>query len=181
MRILSGSTSSLWRLLSLAASLGSRGGNSLAQRAATASSLSCRFARIDAQYEMQVVAHDRISVDRNGEGFRRELDTGFNLRPSVFEGLPVIAVGMKPTLRGLRDIANSSRQYDVTITHNSPNPSAIPSSPTCSKRSVFVAPWVSICSPLVNTTRSPDLSKFASTSLRMLPRAAWRGVWPRLS
>lgn len=62
---------------------------------------SCRFARIDAQYEMQVIAHDRISADRNGEGFRRELDTGFNLRPPVFEGLPVIAVGMKPTLRGL--------------------------------------------------------------------------------
>ena len=65
--------------------------------------------------------------------------------------------------------------------HNSPNPSAVPSSPTCSRRRVFVAPWVSMCSPLVNTTRSPGPSRPASTSLRMLPRAACRGVSPRLS
>lgn len=66
-------------------------------------------------------------------------------------------------------------------THNSPNPSALPSSPTRSSRSVLVAPWVSMCSPLVNTTRSPGESRPASTSAAMLPRAAWRGVWPRLS
>lgn len=65
--------------------------------------------------------------------------------------------------------------------HNSPRPSAIPSCPTCSRRRVLVAPWVSMCSPLVKTTRSPGSSRPAWTSLRMLPRAAWRGVSPRLS
>jgi len=65
--------------------------------------------------------------------------------------------------------------------YNSPNPSACPSAPTCNKRKVLVAPLVSICSPLVKITRSPGPRHPASTNRRMLPRAAWRGVWPRLS
>src|SRR5690606_17865769 len=63
----------------------------------------------------------------------------------------------------------------------SPRPLARPSEPTSSRRRVLVAPWVSMCSPEVNTTRSPGDSMPASTSTRMLPRAASRGVRPRLS
>lgn len=52
----------------------------------------CRFARVDAQHQMKVIAHDRASIDRNGEGIGHELDMGFNPRPSVFEGLPGVAI-----------------------------------------------------------------------------------------
>jgi hypothetical protein len=50
------------------------------------------FARIDAQYQMQMIAHDRIGVDGDSEAFGYELDAGFDTCLAVFEGLPGIAV-----------------------------------------------------------------------------------------
>src|SRR5690606_3767059 len=64
---------------------------------------------------------------------------------------------------------------------SAPRPCAAPSSPTCSRRSVLVAPWVSMVSPLVNTTRSPAESRPAATSRPIASRAASRAPWPRLS
>ena len=50
------------------------------------------FARIDAQYQMQVIAHDRIGVDGDSEAFGHELYAGFDPCLAVFEGLPGVAV-----------------------------------------------------------------------------------------
>lgn len=52
----------------------------------------CRFVWVDAQYQMQMIAHDRVGVDGDSEAFGHEMDTGFDPRLSVFEGLPGVAV-----------------------------------------------------------------------------------------
>src|SRR5690606_34825665 len=73
------------------------------------------------------------------------------------------------------------RKRPAALLQSVPRPCAPPSSPTCSRRRVLVAPWVSMVSPLVNTTRSPDDSRPAATSRPTASRAASRAPWPRLS
>src|SRR5690606_18325266 len=63
----------------------------------------------------------------------------------------------------------------------SPRPWAAPSGPTSSRRSVLVAPWRSMWSPLVNTTLSRSASSPASNNAFIASRAASRVASPRLS
>jgi hypothetical protein len=51
-----------------------------------------RLARIDVQHQMQVVAHDGVGVDRDGEALGDEADALLDPAPAMFEGPTAVVV-----------------------------------------------------------------------------------------
>ena len=51
-----------------------------------------RLGRVDAHHEMQVIAHHRIGIDRDGEAAGNELDAVFDPAPAMLEGLAAVVI-----------------------------------------------------------------------------------------